>query len=153
MVQNKGRQNKSIRVINKDKKKDSASEQAKKSSSGSSSGSGFYYSFLTVVLILCLIQVTVSAVLNVSKIISYKAKILQITKTRDAAMSLNEQLKDNINNFSNVSGLEAIARNNLKMSGEDEVLVIINTPKEEEPEVKPAKFNFFNFKKHSEKES
>ena len=153
MVQNKGRQNKSIRVINKDKKKDSASEPAKKSSSGSSSGSGFYYSFLTVVLILCLIQVTVSAVLNVSKIISYKAKILKITKTRDAAMSLNEQLKDNINNFSNVSGLEAIARNNLKMSGEDEVLVIINTPKEEEPEEKPSKFSFFNFKKHHEKES
>ena len=40
----------------------------------------------------------------------------------------NEQLKDNIKNFSNVAGLEAIARNNLKMSGEDEVLVIINSP-------------------------
>ena len=149
MVQNKSRQNKSIRVINKDKKKDASPELPKKSSSGS----GFYYSFLTVVLILCLIQVTISAVLNVSKIISYKAKILQITKTRDAAMSLNEQLKDNINNFSNISGLEAIARNNLKMSGEDEVLVIINTPKEEEKIEKSEKFNFLNIFKHNEKES
>ena len=105
-------------------------------------GKGFYYSFLTVILLLCLVQITISAVLNVSKIISYKAKIIQITKTRDAALALNDQLQDNIKNFSNVTGLEAIARNNLKMSGEDEVLVIINTPKEENIE-KPHKFDLF----------
>ena len=61
---------------------------------------------------------------------SYKAKIVQITNTRDTAQALNEQLKESINNFSNVAGLEAIARNNLKMSSEDEVLVIINDPKD-----------------------
>jgi cell division protein FtsB len=112
----------------------------------SSVGSGFYYSFLTVILLLCLFQITISAILNISKIVSYKAKIVQITKTRDAAMALNDQLKDNIKNFSNVAGMEAIARNNLKMSGEDEVLVIINTPKEE-PEAKPEKFSLFGLKK------
>ena len=117
-------------------KKSSPKTEADQSSAaqkrtGSSSGNGFYYSFLTVVLILCLFQITVSAVLNVSKIISYKAKIVQITKTRDAAMATNEQLKDSIKNFSNVQGLEAIARNNLKMSGEDEVLVIINSNQNE----------------------
>ena len=106
---------------------------------------GFYYSFLTVVLLLCLVQITISAVLNISKIISYKAKIIQITKTRDDAKALNEQLNDSIKNFSNVTGLEAIARNNLKMSGEDEVLVIINTPKEEEKEEKPK---LIGHKKH-----
>ena len=111
-----------------------------------SSTSGFYYSFLTVILLLCLIQITVSAVLNISKIISYKAKIIQITKTRDTAKALNEQLQDNIKNFSNVTGLEAIARNNLKMSGEDEVLVIINTPKEEKKE--EEKLKIIGFKKH-----
>ena len=109
-----------------------------------SSGNGFYYSFLTVILWLCLFQITVSAVLNVSKIISYKAKIVQITKTRDAAMATNEQLKDSIKNFSNVTGLEAIARNNLKMSGEDEVLVIINSTKEEgKTEKQKSWFNWF----------
>ena len=111
-------------------------------SSSKSVGKGFYYSFLTVILLLCLVQITISAVLNISKIISYKAKIIQITKTRDAALALNDQLQDNIKNFSNVTGLEAIARNNLKMSGENEVLVIINTPKEENNE-KPHKFNLF----------
>ena len=100
---------------------------------------------MTIILLLCLIQITISAVLNVSKVISYKAKIVQITKTRDAAQALNEQLKDNINNFSNVTGLEAIARNNLKMSSEDVVLVIINGPKEEEKEEKPKRMGFIKY--------
>ena len=117
-----------------------------KKSRPSSIGNGFYYSFLTVILLLCLIQITISAVLNVSKIVSYKAKIIQITKTRDSALALNDQLKDNIKNFFNVSGMEAIARNNLKMSGEDEDLVIINAPQGEQ-EVKPEKVRLFGFKK------
>ena len=106
------------------------------------SSGGFYYSFLTIILLLCLIQITFSAVLNVSKIISYKAKIIQITKTRDSAKLMNEQLKDNISNFSNITGLEAIARNNLKMSSEDEVLVIINTKKDELKNEKTKKTGF-----------
>lgn len=113
------------KVVNKEPRKQ------KVKSKKTSPSSGFYYSFLTAILFLCLIQVAISAVLNVSKGISFVAKIDQMTKTRDAAKALNEQLKDNINNFSNVAGLEAIARNNLKMSSEDEVLVIINTAKEE----------------------
>lgn len=121
------------------KEKDNIKEKNKSKKQASK---GFYYSFLTIVLILCLIQITISAVLNVSKVISYRAKIVQIKQTRDAAQALNEQLKDNINNFSNASGLEAIARNNLKMSSEDEVLVIINTPKEEEKEIKPKRLGF-----------
>ena len=125
------------RVIKKQQKPDKDKSAKQKSSS---MGNGFYYSFLTVILLLCLVQVTVSAILNVSKVVSYKAKIVQITKTRDAALALNEQLKDNIKNFSNVAGLEAIARNNLKMSSEDEVLVIINTPKDEESKTKKTSF-------------
>lgn len=128
------------KVVNKEEKK----IKEKRKSKGSASG-GIYYSFLTIILLLCLIQITVSAVLNVSKVVSYRAKIVQITKTRDTAQALNEQLKDNINNFSNVTGLEAIARNNLKMSSEDEVLVIINTPKEEEKEDKPKKMSFIKY--------
>ncbi len=116
-----GKENKTPKkVINTEKRRD------EKKVAKTSSSNGFYYSFLTVVLLLCLFQITVSAVLNISKIVSYKAKIVQITKTRNAAKALNEQLQDNIKNFSDVTGLEAIARNSLKMSGEDEVLVIIN---------------------------
>ncbi len=120
-------------------KKESKQKENKKKQTSSS---GFYYSFLTVILLLCLIQIAISAVLNVSKVVSYKSKIVQITNTRDAALALNEQLKESVKNFSNISGLEAIARNNLKMSSEDEVLVIINTQKEEEKKEKPKKIGF-----------
>lgn len=130
------------RVVNINKKRPDEKKAAKKSSSN-----GFYYSFLTIILFLCLIQITISAVLNISKIVSYKAKIVQITKTRNAAKALNEQLQDNIKNFSNVTGLEAIARNNLKMSGEDEVLVIINKPEEEKIE-KDAVARLMKLTKH-----
>ena len=128
------------KVVNKEEHKEKSNTKAHKSAS-----KGFYYSFLTIILFLCLIQITVSAVLNVSKVISYKAKIVQITETRDTAQALNEQLKESINNFSNVAGLEAIARNNLKMSSEDEVLVIINKPKEEEKEEKPKRMGFIKY--------
>ena len=120
-----------------------------KKSRPSSIGNGFYYSFLTIILLLCLIQITISAVLNLSKIISYKTKVKQITKTRDAALALNDQLKDNVKNFSNIAGMEAIARNNLKMSGEDEVLVIINTPNDNEKTKKSEKFHIFGLLKQN----
>lgn len=136
MVQYKQDRKRPKKVVNKEER------LSKPKTAASKNNAGFYYSFLTIVLLLCLVQITISAVLNVSKIISYKAKIIQITKTRDSALALNEQLKDNVNNFSNVSGLEAIARNNLKMSSEDEVLVIINTPKEDDKEDKPKKLGF-----------
>lgn len=143
MINNKNKQRKSEKVVNKTRTpKTNTEKNTKKNSSN-----GFYYSFLTVILLLCLVQITISAVLNISKIVSYKAKIVQITKTRDSAKALNEQLQDNIKNFSNVSGLEAIARNNLKMSGEDEVLVIINTPKEE---VKEEKIKIIGLKKFAQ---
>ena len=146
MIGNKFRQKKTAKVVKKANETNSASD--KKSPKTFSSGNGFYYSFLTIILVLCLVQIAISAVVNISKIISYKAKIVQITKTRDAALALNDQLKDNIKNFSNVQGLEAIARNNLKMSGEDEVLVIINSQKDEEYE-KTSKPKLFGFIKQN----
>ncbi len=87
---------------------------------------GIYYSFLTFVLLFCIIQVGFGAILNISKTISYKAKINTLEKVRDEAEARNRDLKDDIKQFSTASSLEGIARNNLKMAGEDEVLVIIN---------------------------
>ena len=141
MIRNKQNQKRQPKVVNKNQSQENADK--KKAKASSSSSNGFYYSFLTVILLLCLVQITIRAVVNISKIVSYKAKIVQITKTRDAALALNDQLKDNIKNFSNVSGLEAIARNNLKMSGEDEVLVIINSQKDDEDYYKPQKPKLF----------
>ena len=87
---------------------------------------GFYYSFLTLVLLFCLIQIGFGAILNISKTISYRAKISTLSKIRDNAENQNQELKEDIKLFSSTSSLEGIARNNLKMAGEDEVLILIN---------------------------
>ena len=89
---------------------------------------GVYYSLLTVVLLFCLVQVGFGAILNVSKIIAYKAKINTMERVRDEAENRNRELKSDIKQFSRTSSLEEIARNNLKMAGEDEVIVLINNP-------------------------
>ena len=94
----------------------------------SSKKTGFYYSFLTLVLLFCLIQIGFGAILNISKTIAYHAKISTLTKIRDSAEAHNQDLKQDIKMFSSTSSLEGIARNNLKMAGEDEVLVLINQP-------------------------
>lgn len=87
---------------------------------------GFYYSFLTIVLLFCLLQIGFSAILNISKIVSYKAKIITLKKTLTDAEEYNKNLKEEIKLFSTTQNLEGIARNTLKMAGEDEVLIIIN---------------------------
>ena len=85
-----------------------------------------YYSFLTIILLICLAQIGFSAILNITKTISYHNKIVKIQKIRDDAEAKNKKLKREINGFSQTASLEDIARNNLKMAGENEVLVIIN---------------------------
>lgn len=96
----------------------------------------FYYSFLTIILILCLAQISFSAILNISKIIAYRQKISTISKTAEEAELRNAELKKDIKNFSSVASLESIARNNLKMASKDEVLIIVNSKKETPPKKK-----------------
>ena len=66
-----------------------------------------------------------------------------MTKVRDEAEMRNKDLKNDIKLFSKSTSLEEIARNNLKMAGDDEVLVIINTP----PKTQPKKKSWFHFNK------
>ena len=86
----------------------------------------FYYSFLTFVLLFCIVQVGFSVILNTSKTVAYHGKIHTMNKVRDEAEQRNKDLKSDIKMFSKASSLEEIARNNLKMAGDKEVLVIIN---------------------------
>lgn len=99
-----------------------------------------YYSLLTIVLLICLAQIGFSAILNISKTISYQTKINTMKTTKYQAKRRNETLKQEIKNFSTASSLESIARNNLKMAGKDEVLVIINTAQEAKSDKKGKKF-------------
>ena len=104
---------------------------------------GFYYSSLTIVLIFCLIQIGYGAILNISKIVSYKAKSVTLENLLKETQQQNENLKAERKMITSDNCLEGIARNNLKMAGEDEVLIIINkkveTPKKKKSFIKNLK--------------
>lgn len=85
-----------------------------------------YYSFLTFVLIICIVQMGISAFLNISKFISNQAKIKTMKTYKAKVIMENKKLKCEFKDFNSLKSMEAIARNNLKMAGKDEVLVIIN---------------------------
>ena len=90
----------------------------------------FYHSFLTIVLLLCVFQISYSAILNLAKIVVYQTKIVKAQELLDKATTRNKFLKNEIQNFSSMKRVESIARNNLKMAAKDEVLIIINQPQE-----------------------
>ena len=127
----------------KNKQNKNITSNAKKKSEKRQHHTQFYYSFLTIILLLCLAQISFSAILNISKIISYKQKIATISKTEEEAELRNAELKKDIKNFSSVATLESIARNNLKMAGQDEVLIIINK-KVEDTKSKKKNWNLKN---------
>ena len=85
-------------------------------------------------LIICIIELTVSAIQNINKNITFISKIKGLEEKRDEELIRNKQLKSEIENFNSKTNLESIARNNLKMAGEKEILLIINKPTEEQIE-------------------
>ena len=96
----------------------------------------FYYSFLTIILLICLVQMSISALLNITKVVAYHSKISTLESKQIAAEARNAELKKDIKNFSTTATMESIARNNLKMAGKDEVLVIVNQQQAQEPDKK-----------------
>ena len=100
-----------------------------------------YLSFMTIILLLCVVQVAYSALFNISKIVVYRGKIIKAQELKEAALQKNKRLKNELDNFNSTNRVESIARNNLKMAGENEVLVIINTPDaENKPKTKKEQF-------------
>ena len=88
------------------------------------------YSLLTIVLIICIIELFVSSMQNINKNINFVSKIKGLENKRDEEYDKNRQLKSEIENFNSEQILESIARNNLKMAGQNEILIIINKPKQ-----------------------
>ena len=105
----------------------------------------FYYSFLTIILLVCLVQMSFSALLNITEIVAYQRKLSTLESKQIAAEARNAELKKDIKNFSTTATMESIARNNLKMAGKDEVLVIVN--KQEIPKSDKDKHKKHGFKK------
>ena len=106
------------------------------------------YTLLTFVLIICIIQLTISNIQNINKNIKFSGKIKSLKEKKEEELSKNQRLKSDLENFNSDEILESIARNNLKMAGKDEILIIINKEDEKKEEQKEEKkVNFFNNKK------
>lgn len=64
--------------------------------------------------------------MNFSKAVAFNGKISDLEHLKTLSAARNEQLKSEIKAYSQISKLEGIARNSLKMASEDEVLILIN---------------------------
>ncbi len=113
---------------------------------------GIGYSFLTFVLVFCLIQIGYGAILNITKIISYKGKVGVLENVLKQTKLHNEDLKAEKKMVTSDNSLEGIARNNLKMAGKDEVLIIINK-KVEKPVKKKNKWVFEDWINNNKKKN
>lgn len=91
-----------------------------------------FFTLLTFVLLICIIEMTVSAINNINKGIHFHSKIKGLEEKRNEELTRNKQLKSEIENYNSETNLESIARNNLKMAGENEILIIINKPTEKQ---------------------
>lgn len=105
----------------------------------------FVYSFLTILLFLALALMLRSAIDNIFKSIVNAEKIHEMTVLKVNAQKKGLKLQREIDDMGSLKSLEEIARNNLKMAGKDEVLVLVN-PKEEQEKTKEK-----NKKKPSDK--
>ena len=92
---------------------------------------------MTFVFFFCILWLTYSVALNIFKNVTYSAKIHKSLQLNDDENERNIRLKNQLKNYANsTEQIESIARNNLKMAGDNEILVIINKNQEEikEPE-------------------
>lgn len=117
-------------------------------------GTKFYCPFFTIILIICLFEIGYGAVLNVSKIFAYQWKQATLEDLLKKAQLRNKDLKAQKKVVTSDNSLEGIARNNLKMAGQDEVLIIINK-KVEDTKSKKKNWNLKNLfkKKNSQNEA
>ena len=105
------------------------SDNVKKPNIKPNKKSKMHYSLLTVVLVICIVELAFGAFQNINKNVNFLSKINGLENLRNKELTKNKQLKSEIENFNSEISLESIARNNLKMAGENEVLIIINRPK------------------------
>ena len=84
-----------------------------------------YYLFVTILLVICLCQIFRGIFLNVAKYITLNEQLNKLEKLNIAASDENNQLREQLKNYTSSKGIEALARDNLNMVGKNEVLVII----------------------------
>ncbi len=87
-----------------------------------------YYVLLFAVMCVCLFQLVFGTGVNITRLIALDRQIHQLKALNKGASQKNYQLKEELKTYSSYSGIEELARNNLKMVGKNEVLVLIRKP-------------------------
>jgi len=85
----------------------------------------WHVSIITLLLLIFSIQLVFGVIVNVAKICSLQAKIQKIEKINKIANKKNQYLREELEKYTSNTGVEALARNRLQFSREDETLVII----------------------------
>ena len=123
-----------VKKVKEHQGKSSKSDKAVKKSTPQKKTKRLKISFLTVLLVIFIVQLFFGLLINSAKIYSLKTKISTLEDINKTAERKNKHLRDELEKYSSNSGVEALARNRLQFSKEDETLVIIKTPqKEQEP--------------------
>ncbi|OGI02626.1 MAG: hypothetical protein A2Y25_03030 [Candidatus Melainabacteria bacterium GWF2_37_15] len=84
-----------------------------------------YYFFLALILFVCLLQFLCGSLYNFTRYIVLNNQINTLQQLNESAQKKNQQLKTQLKVYSSYKGIEELARNNLKLVGKDEVLVLI----------------------------
>jgi len=108
------------------------------------------YSALTFVLTVFLVQSGFGLIVNVLKNINVHAQLQIVKRAHKLALKENNKLRDEIESCKSEKSLEAIARNNLKMAADDEILLSILSDKDDvntNTKDKPKKEKKILFKK------
>jgi len=84
-----------------------------------------YYFGIAIILCVCIMQFFYSSLYNFTRYIVLNNQENRLQELKQSALRKNKQLKNQLVVYSSYKGIEELARNNLKMVGKDEVLVLI----------------------------
>lgn len=96
--------------------------------------------FLTLFLLLGVIYMSVSAVINITKFISYRIKIAQLQSLQNKAALEQKSLKAEIDGYKSGKKYDDFARNNLGYA--DPNSIVVKLIKNKKPEPKKFKFKY-----------
>ena len=95
----------------------------------------WHFSLLTLLLVVFLAQLFWGILVNSAKIYSLNTKIAKLEKIRSVAEKKNQFLREELDKYTSNSGVEALARDRLQFSREDETLIIIKNPQEDDDNI------------------
>lgn len=84
-----------------------------------------YHLLLSFIMGIYFLQLMCGTGINITRFITLNKQINELNQLNQDATKKNIQLKEQLKIYSSYSGIEELARNNLKMVGKDEVLVLI----------------------------